>query len=854
MEYGLNLDLGDVHNALKAHTTGAVGAPTLVGDLDLDTVKLAHSDGAMSLDSSMRSNVHNAVADHHAVGDLDHDLAAIATDGDWPVLRSTGKDPRQEKSKSPKHSVSPMRGYTYTAAGPMVGDLTDPMNDGAWAAKGAQWKKQQAPLTTLKPQMTRNDIMSGPIPGDRIHPHADYGEWQKDYWNRAPNPDTLPHGYWRGGGPVRETTRRYPHRAGPKSLAGKLSVDPRFSSKGTRMIDVVSSPLAGDLLELEADKRGIDFGQWPADSPLHPVARSQRLGNREWVWREEETELLAHDVARWRSVFSPAHGAGELSELMRDLDVMERQAQSEQSHTSSEGGKQWKNRLGGPPPLPAGKGKGSRRPSASGESGKGKGKGGKVASSEAGGASADASTWGADADFLAATVPGMPDGPFGPDAEAWYGAHQSHGAHSQNNFVDADIMAMWGNSELHEQHLHQVGKHHNERVKKHHAPQYTLESRHQQGWAQGTKMDQRAAEASTRGKTAVLPAVLAEDLHELSHQDEFPHEGQMDTRFLNAAAGSLPGWLNDNLNSVKRWNNRLSDTMHDELESMALTGEYVLNSQLLRGGEWIADRLPGPNGEGECRLILGPDDRYMLVAIHSKWTYSTRAVKMVTKQICEEGHWSPNVEKGFTLYPEETRVNKTISKPTLEEARLVAELTKLGAQLATHSVQRWAQLKPFRHADAIEPPKKRVFPDEFGWVKKWVLGDEVGSRNEAERGAWLMTEDVVIHQWGETCMDDWSYHALPFKILVDLLDSTKIVGMKAHHEQRALGQLEQLDLMKIHIREALANDPEDLSFLGLQNFMRSAGFANVTQPQISRCASKEQLLALLKEAEYESRE
>merc|ERR1712086_1245581 len=191
--------------------------------------------------------------------------------------------------------------------------------------------------------------------------------------------------------------------------------------------------------------------------------------------------------------------------------------------------------------------------------------------------------------------------------------------------------------------------------------------------------------------------------------------------------------------------------------SMALTGEYVLNSQLLRGGEWIADRLPGPNGEGECRLILGPDDRYMLVAIHSKWTYSTRAVKMVTKQICEEGHWSPNVEKGFTLYPEETRVNKTISKPTLEEARLVAELTKLGAQLATHSVQRWAQLKPFRHADAIEPPKKRVFPDEFGWVKKWVLGDEVGSRNEAERGAWLM---------------------------------------------------------KIHIREALANDPEDLSFLG----------------------------------------
>jgi len=151
------------------------------------------------------------------------------------------------------------------------------------------------------------------------------------------------------------------------------------------MIDVVS-PLAGDLLELEADKRGIDFGQWPADSPLHPVARSQRLGNREWV-------------------FSPAHGAGELSELMRDLDVMERQAQSEQSHTSSEGGKQWKNRLGGPPPLPAGKGKGSRRPSASGESGKGKGKGGKVASSEAGGASADASTWGADADFLAATVP-----------------------------------------------------------------------------------------------------------------------------------------------------------------------------------------------------------------------------------------------------------------------------------------------------------------------------------------------------------------------------------------------------------------------------------------------------------------
>ena len=105
-------------------------------------------------------------------------------------------------------------------------------------------------------------------------------------------------------------------------------------------------------------------------------------------------------------------------------------------------------------------------------------------------------------------------------------------------------------------------------------------------------------------------------------------------------------------------------------------------------------------------MILGPDDRYMLVAIHSKWTYSTRAVKMVTKQICEEGHWSPNVEKGFTLYPEETRVNKTISKPTLEEARLVAELTKLGAQLATHSVQRWAQLKPFRHADAIEPPKK----------------------------------------------------------------------------------------------------------------------------------------------------
>ena len=87
---------------------------------------------------------------------------------------------------------------------------------------------------------------------------------------------------------------------------------------------------------------------------------------------------------------------------------------------------------------------------------------------------------------------------------------------------------------------------------------------------------------------------------------------------------------------------------------------------------------------------------------------------------------------------------------------------------------------------------QRVFPDEFGWVKKWVLGDEVGSRNEAERGAWLMTEDVVIHQWGETCMDDWSYHALPFKILVDLLDSTKIVGMKAHYEQRALGQLEQV--------------------------------------------------------------
>merc|ERR1711865_884642 len=207
-----------------------------------------------------------------------------------------------------------------------------------------------------------------------------------------------------------------------------------------------------------------------------------------------------------------------------------------------------------------------------------------------------------------------------------------------------------------------------------------------------------------------------------------------------------------------------------------------------------------------------------------------------------------------TLYPEETRVNKTISKPTLEEARLVAELTKLGAQLATHSVQRWAQLKPFRHADAIEPPKKRVFPEEFGWVKKWVLGDEVGSRNEAERGAWLMREDVVLHQWGATEMKDWSHAALPYKILCDLLDSTKIVGMKAHAEQRALAHVNEMEEFKAYIREALATEPEELSYLGLKNFMRSAGFANVTQPQIGRCVSKEQLLILLKHAEYESRE
>ncbi len=56
----------------------------------------------------------------------------------------------------------------------------------------------------------------------------------------------------------------------------------------------------------------------------------------------------------------------------------------------------------------------------------------------------------------------------------------------------------------------------------------------------------------------------------------------------------------------------------------------------------------------------------------------------------------------------------------------------------------------------------------------------------------MMHDDVVIHKWGSTSYADWAYHALPFRILIDLLDSTKIVGMQAYTETLELARMHEV--------------------------------------------------------------